>query len=87
MKNLAILILIGVVILMILFRSRSEKFSTSGLSLSDLECLKYTDIYIDPKNNNQEARDDYRRRVCGKQRRQTVDSRTGNYWMENGTLV
>lgn len=87
MKNLAILIIIAVVILMILYRRRSEKFSTSGLSISDLECMKWTDVYVDPRNNDPTNRSDYRRRVCGMQRRQTVEPKTGNYWMEYGVLV
>lgn len=72
---------------MIMFGVASEKFSQSGLSISDRYCDRLVDVYLDPTNNDPEARADYRRRVCGKQRRQTVEARTGNYFFDNGVLV
>lgn len=87
MKNLPILILIAVVIILVMCRPGSEKFSTSGLSISDRECMKLADVYSHPRCNDPECRSDYRRRICGMQRRQTVEPSMGNYWNEYGVLV
>ena len=87
MKNLPIIILVVVVALMFICMPDSERFSTGGLAISDDYCTKLADVYTGPGNNDPEARDEYRRRVCGKKRRNTIDFTTGNYMTDYGVLV
>jgi hypothetical protein len=87
MKNLPIIALIILVAVLYLFLTIREKFSTSGLAISDDYCNKLADVYHMPMLQDQEARDDYKQRICGRSRRYTVDSQTGNYYTENGTLI
>ena len=87
MKNLPVLILLAFVALMFLCMPKNEQFSTSGLNMSDRYCQKMADVYYKPKDNNVDCRHNYRKRICGKQRRHTIDTKTGNYFMDHGVLV
>lgn len=87
MKNLPICLLILALIAIFLFMSVRESFSSSGLSMSDDYCTKIADVYYKPTDNNPEHRCDYKKRICGKLRRNQIDPETGNYYTENGVLV
>ena len=87
MKNLPIIIGIAVIILLVVMFSWRENFSTSGLAISDRYCTKLADVYHRPMLQDQEARDDYKNRICGRERRCTIDEQTGNYFTQNGVLV
>ena len=82
-------IFVAIVAFIVLYylMSRREGFSKSGLAISDPLCLQLADVYYKPSDGNPETRDDYRRRICGKVRRNTVDFGTGNYFTEDGELV
>lgn len=87
MNNLLILILVALIAFMYLCKPNTEKFSTSGLAISDRYCDKLVSTYYRPKVTRPKCRDNYGRRVCGKQRRHTIDFKTGNYYTHNGMLV
>ena len=82
-------IIVAVILFLVLyfFMSRRENFSQSGLAISDPQCLQLADIYYKPSDRNPDNRNDYRRRICGKERRNMVDFPTGNYFTEGGELV
>ncbi|QKF93678.1 hypothetical protein QKU48_gp0220 [Fadolivirus algeromassiliense] len=87
MKNLPICLLITIVAVLFLFMAVRENFSVSGMTISDDYCTKIADVYYKPKDNNGECRSNYRARICGRQRREGIDPRTGNYYTENGVLI
>jgi len=87
MKNIPLLILLGIIVLMIMCMSDKEKFSQSGLAISDRYCQKLADVYYNPKTTDVNSRFNYRKRICGKQRRNTIDNRMGNYYTDYGILV
>lgn len=87
MKNLPIIIGIAVIILLVVTFSWRENFSTSGLAISDRYCAKLAQVYHKPMLQDEEARADYENRICGKERRCTIDNQTGNYFTQNGVLV
>lgn len=58
-----------------------ESFSSSGLTISDEYCNKLVDVYVDP------VTDTIRNKICGHQRRTTVDPMHGNYFTMNGMLI
>ena len=87
MKNLPIIITVAILILLAICMPDREKFSMSGLSISDRECSKLTDVYYHPQNNDPKCRSEYLKRFCGKGRRQTIEPRMGNYFMDYGVLV
>ncbi len=60
-----------------------EGFSSSGLTMSNEECDKLANVYYKPG----ESGFDCKRRICAKNRRNSVDFVTGNYFTENGVLV
>lgn len=82
-----VLILIIVLVFAIFIAPKQETFSDSGLAISNRYCQKLTDVYYKPRVNKQKCRFNYRRRICGQQRRNTIDPRTGNYVMDYGVLV
>ena len=87
MKNLPIIIGIVAVVIVVVMFSWRENFSIRGLAISDRYCNKLADVYHKPMLQDQEARDDYKNRICGRERRCTVDNQTGNYFTQNGVLV
>ncbi|AYV82368.1 MAG: hypothetical protein Homavirus38_2 [Homavirus sp.] len=82
-----ILILLLIIALVILYNPANEQFSTSGLAISDADCQKLVDVYYRPNDHSPVCRDDYTRRICGYQRRNTVDPQTGNYYTSYGQLL
>jgi hypothetical protein len=82
-----ILITLLIIVIIVLCAPRNELFSASGLSLSDEDCRKLVDVYYKPTENSPECRDNYMMRICGKQRRSTIDPRTGNYYTQYGVLI
>lgn len=82
-----IIVAIVVFVVLYFFMSRKEGFSRSGLAISDPLCMELSDTYFRPKDRNPINRSDYRRRICGKLRRNIVDFETGNHFTEDGELV
>jgi hypothetical protein len=62
-------------------KSHDEKFSTSGLPISDIDCEKLATVYKYPKNAKNINK------ICAKDRRKNVYNNTGNYYTVNGNLV
>lgn len=87
MKNLPIIIILVILVILYFTIPAKEKFSQSGLSLSDADCMKLAEVYYRPTMKDPECRSEYNGRICGKQRRSTIDYRTGNYFTENGHLI
>lgn len=87
MKKLLIILFIAAAVLMLFCAPDREKFSASGMAVSDEYCRKLADVYYRPKIRDIECRDDYFERICGKKRRNTIDFRTGNYFTQSGILV
>jgi hypothetical protein len=79
--SIAVLVFIGLIV------TSRESFSQSGLTIDDDYCHKLSSVYVDPKNNDPVARKNYDDRICGKQRRYTIDDRFGNYFTMNGMLI
>ncbi len=67
--------------------SNNENFSTSGLAVSDKYCTQLADVYYQPRISDIDMRNDFRKRICGKVRRETVDFPVGNYYTRNGMLL
>ena len=82
-----ILIVLLIIVIIVLCAPRNELFSASGLSLSDEDCRKLVDVYYKPNEHLPECRNNYMKRICGKQRRNTIDPRTGNYYTQYGVLI
>jgi hypothetical protein len=87
MQNLPLCILIVVLVVIGFMLVVRENFSNSGLNISDDYCNKMADVYYDPRNVNSEQRQKYKQMICGKQRRNTIAMKTGNYFTQNGVLV
>lgn len=79
MKFIIIAIVVAVVIYLIYTKMMKEKFSSSGMSLSDEECKKLAEVYNRPDIEGQTCRDNYEKRICGKDRKGMIDRETGNY--------
>lgn len=86
-KKICILVLVAILIIVYLYwnlapvKITSEKFSTSGLPMSDIDCEKLATVYgypRTPENLN---------KICGMQRRKNVYNNTGNYYTINGKLL
>jgi len=84
-QNLPLIILAVIIVFLVLNSYRWEPFSQSGLAISDRYCSKLADVYYRPDMAG--CRCGYRRRICDKQRRETIDDRTGNYYTEGHILV
>ena len=88
-KKICILILVVILICVYLYwnslhkpiTSRQEKFSTSGLPMSDIDCEKLATVYGYPHNAENINK------ICGIQRRKNVYNNTGNYYTINGKLL
>jgi len=87
MKNLPILILVALFVILCFLAPRSESFSDSGLAISNDYCRQLTDVYYRPGVNDPKCRKNYRKRICGKQRRSSIDPWTGNYFTYYGQLL
>lgn len=87
MKNLPIIIMVLLIFVLWIIYSVKETFSISGMAISDDYCTKLSDVYHKPILVDEEMRDDYKNRICGPGRRETIDSQTGNYYTQNGMLV
>lgn len=86
MKNLPMCLLVALVALLFLYASVKENFSVSGMTISDDYCAKISDVYYNP-SGGLGCQDSNRARICGRQRREGIDPRTGNYYVENGVLI
>lgn len=86
-ENLPILIIIALFVVLYFIMSKRETFSSSGLAVSDRYCQQLADVYYMPRETSADCRHNYRKRICGHPRRNTVDFNTGNYFTENGQLV
>jgi len=88
MENLILLILATLLIIYFMnITTNKEKFSQSGFAISDRDCKKLADVYYKPKVQDPKCRYDYEQRICGKQRRRTIDPQTGNYFTYYGQLI
>ena len=87
MRNLLLLILISLLLILIFCNGQKENFSTSGLAISDQDCDKLASVYYNPRISDPECRQNAHQRICGRQRRSTVDTATGNYFYDNGVLI
>jgi hypothetical protein len=85
-KDKPLLVLVLLIVVLYLFKNK-EPFSTSGLTISDRYCTKLADVYHRPEVNCPHCRDCYRKKICGKCRRHTINFNTGNYFTEGGELV
>ena len=86
-ENLPICLLVFALMALCIFFTFRESFSTSGMTISDDYCGRLTDIYYDPANRDPKCRHNARNRICGHERRNTIDYKTGNYYTENGVLI
>ena len=73
--------------LIILFGKTNEYFSSSGLSISNRYCQQLADVYYRPEIKSPDCRNEYRNRICGKIRRDTIDYSTGNYERLDGVML
>lgn len=80
-----IVILAAFILVLCLMMSSREPFTDSGLPISDEYCTKLADVYYRPTDS--EHRDEYRNRICGSIRRETIDQPTGNYYTVDGQLI
>ena len=85
-NNNIILLLVIIVIMMYFFAPRPEKFSTSGLNMSDRYCDKLSTVYYKPRAGYKNGKI-FKNKVCGRERRNTIGYDTGNYFTEYGQLV
>ena len=85
MKLCNIVLIIALIIFMLyFFTPEQEKFSTSGLNMSDEYCEKLAAVYYKPRVD---LSADYMNKICGYDRRHSIDFNTGNYFTEYGQLV
>lgn len=82
-------IIVAILLFFVLYYSTSkrEKFSKSGMAISDRKCMELADVYYRPQDNDPNNRNQYRREICSPQRRETINFPTGNYFTEHGELV
>nr|QBK88745.1 MAG: hypothetical protein LCMiAC01_04270 [Mimivirus LCMiAC01] len=85
MQNIIIIIVVILLVIIFFYRPFQEKFSTSGLAISDRYCEMLGEIYMDPSVTDLEYK--YMNKLCGARRRKTIDFKTGNYYTINGMLV
>lgn len=86
-KNSPIILLVLIVLFMIVCSPKKEKFSDSGLSISDKYCMKLGNVYLRPDQTDPECRSKMVQGLCGKSRRSTVGLRGGNYFTQNGVFI
>lgn len=87
MQNLPICILVIVLIFVAFMLAVRENFSTSGLSISNAYCDRIANTYFDPTMTGEEQRAKYTNMICGKDRRNTIAMKTGNYYTQQGVLI
>lgn len=87
MVNLLVLVFIIVTVAALYLKYNKEGFAEGGMAVSDRYCTQLADVYYRPQVTNPECRCNYRNRICGPIRRNTIDSHTGNYFTMNNTLV
>jgi len=88
MENPWVMIIgITVLVLLGLFITSKETFSSSGLTISNADCHKLSDIYVNPHEMDPMTRANYEERICDHKRRDTVDYKFGNYYTVNGMLI
>lgn len=86
MNNLVIIV-VAILVMFFLFSPQMEKFSASGLAVSDQYCTKLANTYYRPKTSGPFCRDVYTDRICGRRRRNRVNYDTGNYFTQGDILV
>jgi hypothetical protein len=86
MKNLIVCIIL-IILLVVLFWPSTEKFSSSGLAVSDKYCVKLADVYYRPQDRNPMCRKEYPSRLCAKPGKFIIDDQTGNYYTSNNVLI
>ena len=87
MKNWNIILLLVIIVAAIyFFAPKQEKFSTSGLNMSDRYCEKLGTVYYKPRMGHQYKKNNVDK-ICGRDRRNTIGYDTGNYFTEGGQLV
>ena len=82
-----IYILIAIILVVYFMSPMLEKFSLSGLSISDEHCDKLADIYYKPCVSNPVCRDVGKKKICSYDRRHNINWDTGNYYTDYGMLV
>jgi|LakMenEpi03Aug12_release.lakeMendotaPanAssembly.Ray.scaffolds.fasta_scaffold242467_3 hypothetical protein len=87
MKIMIVYLIVLLLIIIGLFLTTRENFSSSGLTISNDYCTKISNVYFDPKSTDKVYRDAYEEKICGHVRRKTIDPKTGNYYTENSILV
>jgi len=85
LSNLAMIIFVLTLVTMF-FIGTKEKFSSSGLGMSNVYCNKLAYTYHQPKNDDMKCRMKHMDRICGGVRRDTVHKPTGNYYTVGGLL-
>lgn len=70
---------ITIIVLFAILYVTKETFSASGLTISDVDCHKLASVYMSNPANEEH--------VCGHKRRETIDSKFGNYYTVNGMLI
>lgn len=85
--NPTVVILAAFIIVLCLFVSYREPFTDSGLPMSNDYCTRLADVYYRPDVDDPKHRADYRNRICGGIRRDTVDQPTGNYYTVDGQII
>ncbi len=86
-NNVPMFVLVVLLVLMYLCAPRAESFSDSGLAISDRYCEMLANAYYRPEIDDATCRSDYVRKVCGYDRRNTIEDRRGNYYTEGGVLI
>lgn len=88
MENVLILLLvIALCLLSWCATTQVEKFSSSGLAISNDYCDRLAYSYWRPPINDPTIREAARVNICDKRRRQTIHRPTGNYYTVDGALL
>lgn len=87
MSNLLLFSVIILIVFLCMLLTMNEKFSSSGLTISDDYCRKMADVYYKPKDMSLKNRDLYNKLICDDVRRELIEDKTGNYFTVNGVLV
>jgi len=89
MKYIYILtiLLIIIYIYTVFFKAKKEKFSNSGMAISNQYCDKLAHVYHKPEVNDIEYKNKSREQIYGGVRRHTLDYETGNYFAKNNMLI
>ena len=74
-------VVVGIILFCKLYKK--EKFTDSGLNMSDRRCMEMVGYYK-PYDNNPENRVNYENRICSPLRKKIIDEQTGNYFNSYG---